>query len=443
MLLRSSLIALILIVGLTVYSQVNVQQKEKHPLNDSIATADENNVLTISAELKTRSEIRYGYKIIPRSDTSAAFFTNQRTRINFDFRNKNFNLYVSLQDARVWGQQDIRLPRVPSYLFEAYAEPRLLKNLSLRIGRQRVIIDNQRLFAENDWRVTGASHDAARLIYRSKKLDLELAGAFNQSTENFYSTVYSPNGFYHYKGLFFHYLVYKMNHGFTLSTLQVADGYQGLHNTARPETYYRFTNGGRIEFARKKWYLTFSGYYQHGRDSGGITLSSYYIQPEIRYSGIKNSNLRLGLEYLSGGYGNGKQINHNFVPLYGVAHRFMGHLDFFTSFPEDVNGAGLVNPYLHFQYLNNKWDIRIENHLFYTQQPSVNDIKVNRFLGFENDLRTIYKPNKYTEVEAGFAWAAVTKTMSIVQKGGNSNKTPVWGYLGLKFFPLLGKITSK
>src|SRR6478735_11504320 len=64
--------------------------------------------LTFGLDMRTRFEVRHGYKSIPTADTAAAFQINQRTRFNVDYKSKNLDVFLSLQDARVWGQQDPR-----------------------------------------------------------------------------------------------------------------------------------------------------------------------------------------------------------------------------------------------------------------------------------------------------------------------------------------------
>jgi len=158
---------------------------------DTIKTAatKQLNTLVISVDMRTRTELRHGYRAVPTEDTGAAFFTNQRTRLNLDFKSKKLDFWASLQDTRVWGQQDPREGQgitnptesttYPLYLFEVYAEPHFNDKFSVRIGRQRIIYDNQRLFAENDWRLPGNSHDAVRFIYNNKiDFTTELTAAF-------------------------------------------------------------------------------------------------------------------------------------------------------------------------------------------------------------------------------------------------------------------------
>ncbi len=435
---QKKVFGLFLFAGLSLASFAQDSTKKTTALADS--AKKKTNSLIISFELRQRAEYRHGYRNIATHDTGAAFFVAQRARLNIAYSGNKFDLFASLQDARVWGQQDPRNPTQPLYLFEVYAEPHFTNKFSVRLGRQRIAYDNQRMFSENDWRTAGGSHDAARLIYNNKKdFATELTAAYNQNAENVFTSNYKPTGFINYKELFIHYLDWKPSDKINIITLNSADGYQSAVNYKT--TYMRFTSGGRMEYSTPKWYLTLSGYYQYGKDSSGKKIAAYYLQPEIKYSGIKNYTFRLGMEYLSGHDATQPVTkDNNFVPLYGVAHRFMGNLDIFTTFPADVNNAGLVNPYLFLWYQKNKLLLRCENHLFYSQSNFIsNGATIDKYLGFENDWRINYKANSFTDIEAGFCWAAVTKSMTIIRKGGDETTTPVWGYFSIKFTPVLGK----
>jgi len=359
-----------------------------------------------------------------------------------------------LQDARVWGQQDPRAGQgtptpteattYPLYLYEVYAEPHFSDKFSIRIGRQKIAYDNNRLFSENDWRLPAGSHDAIRFIYNNKKnFTNEFTFGYNQYGENTFTTNYKPNnGLINYKTLILDYLDYKISDKFNFLTINCADGYQSSLANDHKTTYMRFTSGGRIEYTSGKWYATFSGYYQYGKDSSGRKLAAYYIQPEVKYF-TKTLTARLGVEYMSGHDGT-KPVtkDNNFVPLYGVAHRFMGNLDYFATFPIDVNNAGLVNPYLFFMYQKNKVTLRFENHLFFSQNNFVsNGSTIKKYLGFENDWRFNYKANSFTDIEAGFCWAALTESAVIIKKGGDTKAFPYWFYTSVRFTPTIGKFS--
>ena len=432
----------------------NPTDTTKKPAVDTVKKPAPQNTLTFGLDMRMRFEWRHGYKSIPTPDTTSAYFINQRTRFNVDYKSKKLDVFLSLQDARVWGQQDPREGQTgtstqttpnttfPLYLFEGYAEPHFGDKFSIRIGRQRVIYDNQRLFAENDWRLPGASADALRLIYNNKiNFTTELLAAYAQSGENVFTTKYQPLVPLP-KSLVVNYINWKLTDKFTLTTINSMDGFQSSNPQKYTTTYQRFTSGGRLEFSTYNWYLTFSGYKQYGKDSSGKKLDAFYLQPEIKFT-TGPLIFRLGMEYLSGADSSAHPTeDKNFVPLYGVAHRFMGNLDFFATFPSDVNGAGLVDPYFFFQYLKNKISLRIENHLFYSQSRFLyKGEAIDKYLGFENDWRFNYKPSKITDIEIGFAWAAVTRSMTVIKRAGDDSITPYWTYVSLRLTPTLGKIT--
>lgn len=159
------------------------------------------NKFQIDAEYRIRPEYREGYQQMRNDTTSAATFTGQRTRLNISYANSNsFSSMISIQDIRVWGQQDPRSV-TPStlQLFEGWAEPHITPNLSVRLGRQRLIYDNQRLFADNNWRTGAASYDAVSLKYNNDKITTDLVAAFNQSSERLRGTDFAPVGFTSFK----------------------------------------------------------------------------------------------------------------------------------------------------------------------------------------------------------------------------------------------------
>lgn len=433
--------------ALTLSDSLRLAFAKLDSLKAATAQPKKENSLNISFEFRTRTEYRHGYRQIALPDTTSAFFTNMRGRLNLDFKTKNFDFRASLQETRVWGEQDGAAPKVPITFFELYAEPRFNDKWSVRLGRQRIMYDNQRLFAENDWRAAANAHDAVRVIYNNNRnFTTELVGAYNQSAENIFTTNYRPTGFNNYKSLVVHYLNYKFSKHFTLLTLNTMDGWQSSKASQYATTYHRFTSGGRLEYNSYNWYVTMSGYYQYGKDSSGMALDAYYLQPEIKYNN-KAWTVRLGMEYLSGHDANKPVVkDNNFVPLYGVAHRFMGNMDFFTRFPGDVSSAGLVNPYLFLWYQKNKLFLRLDNHLFYSQSDYVfKGNVIDRYLGYETDLRVNYKVRSFIEIEGGFAWAFVTNSMAIIRNPkipdpDAAEKTPLWGYISFKFTPTLAKI---
>jgi hypothetical protein len=396
--------------------------------------------LRIDAEFRPRTEFRNGYQQLRNDSSSGAFFTNQRLRLsaNYSFDNR-FIMQVSVQDLRVWGQQDPRSTSATLQLFEGWAEAYVTNKLSVRVGRQRLVYDNQRLFAENDWRLSAAVHDAINFRYYGPELSSELAFAFNQSSERYFGTDYAPSGFTNYKFLAVSFLRYKYNSHITFTGINSTDGYQDKTNSEK--TNFRYTLGGRLEWEMNGLYATFSGYYQGGKNNSGKALSAWYLQPEIRFISSKGLTARIGAEFFSGNNNSiAGNTDHSFVPLYGVAHRFNGSMDLITKFPGDVGGAGLVNPYLFLiQPISAKIDFRADFHTFHLQQDyyTIDDIKIDRYLGFENDFQITLKPNAVTKIDLGVSYMLPTESLEIIKNSGSSDYNLTWVYLSLTFKPQL------
>jgi hypothetical protein len=411
-------------------------------LRDKNQDTTDRRTFTVNAEFRPRAEFRDGYRTLREDSSIAAFYVSQRSRVQMRYDTRKFAWVFSMQDIRVWGEDDPRSTDGSIQVYETYFEPTIAKNLSLRIGRQKIVYDNQRLFAENDWRQNANAHDALRIMYRKPKLNTELTLAFNQLRENIFNTDFSPATYSNYKFLGVHYFNYTFNKNWNFLTINAADGFQDTKN--KEKLQMRYTSGGRLEYFHTDWYATMSAYYQYGKNPKGAEMAGYYLQPELKYTGIKNLTLRLGAEYISGqdAKDSTNKKDNSFVPLYGVAHRFMGYMDYFTAFPADLNNAGLVNPYLFVIFdLNKKFQIRNDLHLFYSQNNFISNGQViDKYLAFEHDILLSWMPNKATKLEFGFSYMSPTNSMEAIKKGGNSELTPIWSYMMLTVKPELLKI---
>jgi hypothetical protein len=418
---------------------------------------------TIDVDFRPRSEIRNGYGRLRRDTTRATLFTNMRSRILFTYKQEGkFVFHLSIQDIRVWGDKDPRSNAGTVQIFEAWAEPFFTPKFSVRMGKQKLAFDNQRLFAENDWRPNSGTHDAFNFKYYGSKLSSDLAFAWNQNAqdastaERFFDNTY--NNAVPYKGLAVSYLRYAVNDKWTLSSINSAEAFQSIKpKDDKEQLYMRYTDGGRIEFQPGNWYFTASGYLQSGWLATGKKVTAWYIQPEIRYSKKDNFTVRLGVEIFSGDddshVASNKVVDHNFSALYGVAHRFNGSMDFFTRFPADLGNAGLINPYLFvIKNVGKKIELRSDFHLFYSENNYITTKKsddfdagvtIPKYLGFENDFLFTYKPNSWTKIDAGASYALPTISMKEIlstAKGyGYAGLLPTWFYVSFSFKPQLFK----
>ena len=151
--------------------------------------------LTISGQLRTRTEIRNGQGTLQVKDTVPAVFTSQRTRINIGYTGYRFKIFSAIQDVRVWGQDASLINRVttdPSdglMLHEAWGElslvdtGKVVKNFTLKVGRQELVYDDVRLLGNLDWLQQARRHDAALLKFDHKGWTAHLGAAYNQNAE--------------------------------------------------------------------------------------------------------------------------------------------------------------------------------------------------------------------------------------------------------------------
>ncbi len=409
-------------------------------------------VFTIDLELRGRTEFRNGFRQLRSDTTYPAIATFQRTRLNLNFKKDKFAAAVSLQDVREWGLADPRSTTGTVQVFEAWAEPFFNKNLSVRIGKQRFMLDNQRLFAQNDWRNNAGTHDAVNLIYNSGKLESQLLFAWNQSADGNYYTNFNPIGFNNYKSLLVSYLKWRSkNQKLALTTINYYEGFQyggtftkNAFNRTEHQNF-RYTNGGRLEYTSGKFYFTVAGYYQWGHNQVGKKLAALYLQPEVKFTS-KKTEIKLGAEFKSGNNPLAKdkwatEYDHAFQYPYGVAHRFNGTMEYFASgYPGSIKDVGLINPYLFIeQKIGEKFAISLQNHLLYSQWLAVDSKKLQalgNYLGFESDLLLIYRPNKYTKVDLGVSALLPSKSLEFISSG-SSAYLPYWSYLQVTFTPQL------
>ena len=400
----------------------------------SFSQSDSTRSFELDLEFRPRFEYRDGYKSLTADTLKPASFISQRSRLNLNFTQKKFNFYFSAQDVRTFGQNGSSTANTSIGVFEAYASFPLGNQWNIIIGRQSVELDNGRLLSRANWNQFSLSHDGFSLNYKTTKLSNDFLFFYNQVGEPVFGNNYAPN---FYKYLFVQFAEYQPTQTFEIKVLNIVDGYQGLNNPTA--VYARATSGGRLEYQGKTIHATVSAYYQYGHDNTGRQISAYYAQPEIGFK-KKKFGAQLGMEYVSGDdAANPSSINNSFSTLYGVAFKFMGHMDYFTSFPNDVRGAGLINPYLFLEYkLSKKWWFKLESHAFLLQNTlyDMAGSELNPYLGIESDVVIKYTISNEMFFDFGLSAMSASSTMGEI-KTGDFRKTPVYSYFMFTWKPTL------
>jgi Alginate export len=163
----------------------------------------------ISGELRTRTEWRDGVGTLKLKGNDDAFFTSQRSRLTIDYQMTHVVFHSAVQDVRVWGQDASTINSADGNklgLHEAWAEITLADKsdssfkhpavdyFAIKIGRQEISYDDQRLLGNLDWLQQARRHDAVVFKLLQKGWQLDLGAAFNQNTDafNYNGTFYTP-----------------------------------------------------------------------------------------------------------------------------------------------------------------------------------------------------------------------------------------------------------
>jgi len=394
---------------------------------------------TLSGELRPRLELRHGYSKLSIPDDDMAAFVSQRSRINLMYEDERYTAFVRFQQVGVWGNVG-SLQFVPSIgLHQAYVDVKLSPHYSIKAGRQELVYDNQRLFSLNNWRQPGRSHDAVVLKYQQTGWKLHLGGAFNQSNENVFGTLYDnnqPEIAGNYKALSYLWVNRKISN-FQISGLAVMDGFQQLDpDTA---TNLRFTTGGSVVHQAKLSKLELYAYYQGGQTQEGRDISAWYVNFSGGIKPTDRINLTTGFEMFSGNDFTQQEDKFKaFNPLYGANHGNNGHLDYFTNIPVHTKGAGLVNPYFKVNFqLNDKIILRADYHYFALQNNLVGNKNqtIDKYLASEIDLSMQYNISDQANIQFGYSTMFATESMEFIK--GGSHKEPIhWGWVMLTVKPV-------
>jgi hypothetical protein len=425
---------------------------------------------TLTGQIRPRTELRDGQGTLQKKGDDAALFTSQRTRLNAGFTGYRFKVFMALQDVRVWGQDQSSINRTTTeannglMLHEAWGEIFLndtvskIKNLSLKIGRQEIAYDDQKVIGGLDWLQQARRHDAIVLKFANKGWIADIGAAFNQNSEKAVGTLYNgiptaygagTNGIgTMYKSFQYGYVGKKFFFG-DLSFLFFKDDFNKYTTVAAVKTpvqgvWSRTTTGLYYNAnLTRKINLTGSYYYQGGRNKDGRILSANLASITSTVQVSRKLFVGPGIDYLSGTDGTKAVTTDSrsnlFDPLYGTPHKFWGGMDYFYT-ASGFGSQGLLNYFLKAKY-NAKDNLIFfaELHGFESANKVSNGAGGTRtsYLGTELDLKMSYNFTKMINIEAGYSYMKATNTMASAQvkNVSNANLSPQWAYVSLNIKP--------
>ena len=386
----------------------------------------------IDAEIRSRSELRNGFRAPLTEDKHAAFITVFRSRLNMTYSDGRMDASIRLQDSRIFGQTGTNNTGSSLGLYEIWGAYKITPELSIKVGRQMLNYDDTRLLSANNWGNVGSAHDLFLFRYENDNIKVHLGSAWNNEGDVILESPY--NIAQSYKFMTYTWLEKTLNK-ITLSAIWLSDAHQ---KGATPELVnkltYRNTIGGNIAFDNSSpLYAYATGYYQFGHDVNNNELSAYFLALKTSYDLTSAWTTSLGADYFSGSKHDieaGK--NNKFNKLYGSNHSFNGAIEYWTTTP--AQGLGDLYGGITFKP-SNKFDINLTYHYFTLAQKLA--VTNEKYLGSEIDITANYGISSQFNIQGGWSTYFKTNQTDILKNQiGIDTRFAHWAYIMLTFRPV-------
>ncbi len=353
----------------------------------SYLTAQE---ISINGEYRINPVYSRGFREPFYSGDRPGFYTMQRTRLILNYNKKeDLDAEFIIQDRRFWGEQNDRADVASIAVFRAWVEKYLSSGLSVRIGRQGLVYNDQQILSEPNWVGTRA-HDAALIKYEKAGFKAHLGGAHGSNGQDLKWEPYKYNMYRNMEFLWLEKSAYKNSVSFIFLNrgMEKADS-----SVAYTQTFGPFAN---LKLSKR---LSFKGlyYYQIGKNTAGKDVSASLFSTQLFYNANDAISVNLGMDVTSGTSQTllddpNNTKSHSFDRMYGLHHGKFGYLDYFY-----VNNPTLSGVHDYYVKLKAKVakNFTIDNHLHsFATSATINNIdgaEMNKQLGVENDLLLSYK----------------------------------------------------
>lgn len=404
-----------------------------------IALVAMSQTVIVNGNIRPRAEYRDGYGSPIEATKDPSGFVLQRTRIGVDYKQPSFQAKFTLQDARTFGETSISSQSTSGQstlgVYEAWIRLPLFSDISIKMGRQTLSYDDNRLFSDSNWSNTGSAHDLLLCAYERQGYLFHLGLAYNNNTSELSESYYKPAMKYRYLG----YMRFEksINPIISLSAMVVDEGVQNLVNGSygtKCSMYHAYTWGGNLKWESPLLSALVTAYMQSGTTTGGLHLNNLLLAANASYNICPKVRIKAGCDYFSGASQREANEYASFKKLYGTEHAFNGSMDYWSVLPYQ----GLINYYggLSLKF-HKQTEVEGLFHLFRTESEVILDkSRMGKSLGAEIDLSISYKLNKWTNLKGGWS-CYFTTSNTFVAKGmlHGDYRFPQWAFVMLSVSP--------
>ena len=420
---------------------------------DAPVVEEKEHFFTLSGQLRPRFEYRNGAYQALQEGEEPAILVNNRLRLNMDYRfRQDLQLYVSLQQVSIWGQapQVQVIDRTGGLsIFEAYAALPLGGGFDLKLGRQQIVLDEDRIFGSLDWHPAGRAHDAVNINWRPiENLYLRSFFAFNQNyldgkaaTDKINGNVNNPKGQYFTPGQpYQHMEALHAHYAFTPDQkLSFLFANLGLRNDDRAD--YNMQTFG-VHYRGRSQDLSYGAeaYLQTGKNNTGATKEAYLLAAMVGYKFLPSLSVTMGIDYLSGNNSpDSSDKDKVFTPFSGTNHKFYGFMDYYyVNNTPQIPQVGLFNPYISATLkTSEKGNLYAAGHYF--RSAGKIDGKT-RNLGVEADLVYTHKLQPFASLQVGYSVHKVSGSYNTLRGFSATRPWQDWFWCSININPTMLKL---
>ena len=420
---------------------------------DAPVVEEKEHFFTLSGQLRPRFEYRNGAYQALQEGEEPAILVNNRLRLNMDYRfRQDLQLYVSLQQVNIWGQapQVQVIDRTGGLsVFEAYAALPLGGGFDLKLGRQQIVLDEDRIFGSLDWHPAGRAHDAVNINWRPvENLYLRSFFAFNQNyldgkaaTDKINGNVNNPKGQYFTPGQpYQHMEALHAHYAFTPEQqLSFLFANLGLRNDDKAD--YNMQTFG-VHYRGRSQDLSYGAeaYLQTGKNNTGATKEAYLLAAMVGYKFLPSLSATMGIDYLSGNNTpDSSDKDKVFTPFSGTNHKFYGFMDYYyVNNTPQIPQVGLFNPYISATLkTSEKGNLYAAGHYF--RSAGKIDGKT-RNLGVEADLVYTHKLQPFASLQVGYSVHKVSGSYNTLRGFSATRPWQDWFWCSININPTMLKL---
>ena len=151
------------------------------PMGLAAQDTEKENQVTADIQLLTHGEIRRGGLPKVEGGNDRSSFLLGRSRLVLGYERPYIQANLNIQHTGIWGQEGKGSVNV----YEAWAKLNSKIGLFMKVGRQVLSYDDERIIGPNDWAMAGVSHDVLKVGCQRQQFALGM-GIAEHHAKNFH-----------------------------------------------------------------------------------------------------------------------------------------------------------------------------------------------------------------------------------------------------------------